>query len=1114
MAPPEHFRLPARPTALAGRAVAAWSEPVVIPTYPELPPDPNPMFLEKRVYQGSSGRVYPNPFTDRVSDERVERAWSAIHLENRYVRLMVLPEIGGRIHVGQDRTNGYDFFYRQNVIKPALVGLLGPWISGGVEFNWPQHHRPSTYMPVDWSIEERDDGSVTVWCSEHEPMNRMKGMHGVTLHPGSSVVEVRVRLFNRTPHVQTFLWWANVAARVHDRYQSFFPPDVTYVADHAKRAMSTFPVSRGRYYGVDYGARPPAEADLSWYRNIPVPTSYMAMGSAADFFGGYDHAVDAGFVHWADHTIAPGKKQWTWGNHEFGYAWDRELTDADGPYVELMAGVFTDNQPDFSFLAPYETRTFSQHWYPIRAIGPAHEANLEAAVSLAVGGHTVRIGVSVTRQLRGARIVVAAGDATILERVVDLAPDAPFVAVVDADPALQASDVELRVLAADGRRVIVHRPKRIEPVDPPPPATEPPLPGDVATNEELFLIGRHLEQYRHATRQPEPYWREGLRRDPDDSRCNTALGAWHLRRGELADAESHLRRSIATLTRRNPNPADGEPHYLLGVTMRFADRLEEAEAAFAKATWNAAWQAAAETGRATILSRRGDLTGALAALERALAADGRNAWARVLRAALLRRLGRIEDAAGVVAAVLREDPLDAWARNERDMLQGAAGAPEHPALPGGVQGHLDVAHDYATAGLHEEAIGVLRRLLDPVGPDAPVHPLVHYTIAQAYDRLGDDAAARRHAALARSMPPDLCFPARLEEIDVLATAERLDPTDPRAPYYLGNLLYDRRRYDDAIRAWARARDLDPSFSIVHRNLAIAEFNVRHRPARARAAYVRALRAAPGDARLLYEFDQLRKRLGESPDERLALLDARPGLVALRDDLTVERLTLLDQLGRHEEVLDGLVNRRFHPWEGGEGMVSGLWVAANVALARRALTSGRPAEAIARLEAATVYPPNLGEGKHLLSPENEIHVLLGLAHRAAGAGDDGRRWLERAATAQGDPAAPMGESAYWRALALRELGKEAAAAGLLGALLRAARARARTSVRIDYFATSLPAFLLFDDDLDRRNRIECRYLEGLALAGLGRAGAGRAFRDVLAAQRTHAGARARLAELGR
>ena len=390
----------------------------VIPTYLPAQPDKNPMFLEKRVYQGSSGKVYPLPFTDRIAEKPVDRKWQAIWIENEFIRAMVLPELGGRIHVLQDKTNGYDVIYNQAVIKPALVGLAGPWISGGIEFNWPQHHRPATFLPVDFEIEEHADGSKTIWCSDHDPMCRMKGMHGVCLHPGKNFLELKVRAYNRTPFVQTFLWWANVATRVHEAYQSFFPPDVGYVADHARRSMSEYPLCQGYYYGIDYGERgrkgilqnevpsqfvpshtkgsQPATGnrqsaipnyapnDLSFYANIPVPTSYMCMGSKEDFFGGYDHKAQAGIVHIANHHISPGKKQWTWGNQEFGYAWDRNLTDADArgefaPYIEIMAGVYTDNQPDFSFLQPGETKSWSQYWYPIRKIGPAQHANLEAA---------------------------------------------------------------------------------------------------------------------------------------------------------------------------------------------------------------------------------------------------------------------------------------------------------------------------------------------------------------------------------------------------------------------------------------------------------------------------------------------------------------------------------------------------------------------------------------------------------------------------------------------------------------------------------------------------------------------------------------------------------------
>src|SRR5665213_1425391 len=437
--PGSKLELPEAPASERG-AVKAWEQPVSMLTYHPAAPDPNPLFLEKRVYQGSSGRIYPLPVTDSIETESRPRDWSAVHIENEFLRLMILPELGGRIHRAQDKTNGYDFIYYQPVIKPALVGLAGPWASGGIEFNWPQHHRPSTFMPADVAIEEHAGGAKTVWLSEHDPMARMKGMHGVRLHPGKSYIELVARAYNRTPDVQTFLWWANVATRAHEHYQSFLPPDAVFVADHAKRAISSFPLCRGRYYGVDYAARardgvpleeaprqfppnndraghraPPGPAplyrpnDLSWYANIPVPTSYMCLGSKEDFSGGYDHRARAGLIHIADHRISPGKKQWTWGNAEFGYAWDRNLTDPDEngeyrPYIELMGGVYTDNQPDFSFLQPGETRTWSQFWYPIRMIGPAQKANRDAAVSFSVARGIAHLGISVTGRHPGATV--------------------------------------------------------------------------------------------------------------------------------------------------------------------------------------------------------------------------------------------------------------------------------------------------------------------------------------------------------------------------------------------------------------------------------------------------------------------------------------------------------------------------------------------------------------------------------------------------------------------------------------------------------------------------------------------------------------------------------------
>src|SRR3984893_15895139 len=653
----KRLKLPDAPANQTG-PVKAWTEPVVIPTYHPLPPDKNPMFLEKRVYQGSSGRVYPLPFTDRVSTDAVEHSWQAVHLENEFIRVMVLPEIGGRIHVGLDKTNGYDFFYRQNVIKPALVGLAGPWISGGVEVNWPQHHRPATFMPVSFQIEEHADRSQTIWCSDHDPMNRLKGMHGVCLHPGKAYIEIKVRLYNRTPLIHTFLWWANIGVHVHELYQSFFPPDVHFVADHSKRANRSFPLCDGYYYGVNYGDRGrkgvPAEEqplkfvppggylpnDLRWYANIPVPTSYMAMGSSEDFQGGYDHKHEAGLVLVANHHIAPGKKQWTWGNHPFGYAWDRNLTDEDGPYIELMAGVYTDNQPDFSFLAPGETKTFSQYWYPIREIGPPNKANHDVALSFQISTRKARIGVCATQAFPAAKVRLESATGQIAEWKCDLKPGSAFLQVAELPAEIKESELSAVVESREGQALLRYTPTPPARQEAPSAATEPGLPEEIQSNDELYVTGLHLDQYRHATRHADAYWREALRRDPADGRCNNALGSWHLRRAEFAKAEKFFRQAMQTLTLRNSNPWEGEAFYNLGLTLRYLSRDEEAYAAFYKAAWNSAWRSAAYLALAELDAKSGDWNASIEHLEASLRTNTENLNARNLSVVVLRKLGR------------------------------------------------------------------------------------------------------------------------------------------------------------------------------------------------------------------------------------------------------------------------------------------------------------------------------------------------------------------------------------------------------------------------------------------------------------------------------------------
>jgi len=1069
----------------ASKKVRAWEESVTIPTYPAPLADRNPMFLDKRVYQGSSGKVYPNPVTDHISDDKIDKQYQAVFLENEFLRIMILPEIGGRIHIGLDKTNNCDFFYRQNVIKPALVGLLGPWISGGVEFNWPQHHRPSTFMPVCYTMEDGQDGSRTVWLSEHEPMNRMKGMVGLTLYPGKSIIEAKARLYNRTPFSQTFLWWANVAVRVHEKYQAVLPPDVAYVADHAKRAVSSFPVARNFYYGVDYTRG----VDITWYKNIPVPTSYMVLDSQCDFFGGYDHARRAGLVHVADHHISPGKKLWTWGNANFGYTWDRELTDSDGPYVELMAGVYTDNQPDFSWLQPYEARSFSQYWYPIQEIGPAKCANRLAAINFEIReprgreGQELKVGVCTTEAFKRLRTVAAVGGKVVLEEVRDIRPGRPFLKIVELPAGCTESDVLLRVLLPDGKEIIRYRPEKRLETSLPSPATEPPAPAEVTTIEELYLTGLHLEQYRHATRSPQAYWEEGLRRDAHDVRCSNAMGLLHLRRGQFQEAEHHFRRAIARLTTRNPNPYDGEPFYNLGLALKYQGRHDEAYASLYKSAWNQGWQSSAYYALATIACQRGNLEQTLEHLDRSLSNNTSHLKARNLKAAILRRMGQRKEALEVVRETIALDPLDPWSANELGRLGHhpdgdlSAGALRSMLLD--PQMSLDLGFDYADAGLWDDATEILLRHLATISNKQKTYPMIFYALGYFQEKSAARDKAREFYQLAALASPDYCFPARIEEMIVLQHAIQSDASDSKAPYYLGNLLYDKQRREEAMQLWECSCNSNPDFAIPWRNLGIAWFNVRGNPRRALECYERAFQAEKSDARLLYELDQLHNRVGTSPTERLRLLEKHGHLVEERDDLVVELITLCNQTHQSAKALAILGARRFHPWEGGEGLVSGQYVAAHVLLGRESLEVGAWHDALTHFQTAREYPKNLGEGKHLLTLETHLDYFSGVALQNLGHEEEAREsWREASEARTGNS-----NMTFYKALALRSLGKEAEAESLLKGLLDFASQQMEAVIKIDYFAASLPNFLLFDDDLQKRNRIECLYLRGLAKLGL-------------------------------
>ena len=1099
--------------------IKAWREVVSIPTYEIGREEKNPIFLEKRVYQGSSGVVYPYPVVESIANEPTPHDWNVVFLENEYIKVMVMPELGGRIQMAYDKIRQRHFVYYNHVIKPALVGLTGPWISGGIEFNWPQHHRPSTYLPVDSDIVENEDGSITVWVNEMERMFHQKGAAGFTLHPGCAYLEIHGRVSNRTSLPQTFLWWANPAVEVNDEYQSVFPPDVNAVFDHGKRAVSSFPIATGTYYKMDYSAG----VDISNYRNIKVPTSYMAVNSKYNFEGGYENDSHAGMLHVASHHFSPGKKQWTWGNGDFGRAWDRNLTDEGPstnifrPYIELMAGVYTENQPDFTWLMPYEEKQFTQYFMPYRELGVVKEASKDLMVNITPADNgSVTFKVFATSK-QTVRIVLKDDQHNIYyNKELHLSPEDVLTETVDVK-GVKFNELNLDFVKNlyGSERTVLHWHAESDDIRPIPDAAEAALsPVDTKTNDQLYLTGLHLEQYRHATWSALDYYEEALRRDPNDVRCLNQTGLWYLRRGRFDKAEQYLRKAVKIWQKRNPNPYDSEALYNLALTLKYQGKWHEAYELFWKATWTKAQADAGYFEAACISLSQGRYADALDELNRSIIFNSCNHKARALKATALRMLGRREEALAWIKESYGLDHFNYGCMYEEYLLTEDEAVLEKlkTLLRKSCHNYNEVALDYMQAGCYNEALAIWQIARE----ETAVSPMTYYYMGYSKLQQGCGEEAKTFFQLAENEDSTCCFPNRLEDVLALTAAKECNASGAKAPYYLGCLYYDKRQYDVAIENWEMSARLDASFPTVWRNLALALFNKQNRQQDALEYMERAFHLDENDSRILMELDQLYRRLQKPHQFRLDFLQKYPSLIAQRDDLVLEEITLLNQLGRYEEAMRKLDNHKFHPWEGGEGKVPAQYQIARVELAKKGLSAEGEAlkDSITLLEQCLEYPHHLGEGKLYGAQENDFYYLLGLAYEKSGDEKKARECWEEATKGPQEPAAAMyyndakPDKIFYQGLSLLKLGREAEARGRFYKLINYGKQHIFEHQTMDYFAVSLPDLLIWEDSLDMKNRIHCLYMLALGYYGLGDAEHGeRYLREVEQLDVNHYGTQA-------
>lgn len=1060
--------------------VTITEKTITIPTYQTSKPEKNPLFIENRVYQGSSGKVYPFPVTEGVSSKKIDQDYRAVILENQYLQITFLPELGGRIYRALDKTNQYDFVYYNRVIKPALVGLTGSWISGGIEFNWPQHHRPDTFLPVEYQMKNNGDGSKTLWLSDIDRMYGTKLLVGFTLFADKAYLKLDERFINLSDLPQTFLWWANPAVAVNDYTQSVFPPDVNAVFDHGKRAVTTFPIATSEYYKVDYSAG----VDISRYKNIPVPTSYMAAASKYDFLGNYDHQKQAGLLHVADHHVSPGKKQWTWGNGDFGQSWYHQLTDDDGPYIELMVGTFTDNQPDFTWLKPHEQKNSTEYFLPYKDVGAVKNATADAAINLEMNDQGCHVKAYTTAVFEHAHVKLYQGEQLIVDDVITISPEKVFTKTYsDLD---NNKKVKLELTDENGHPLVAYQPaaKKIAPI--PDPAKEIPEPKAIKTNDELFFAGQHLEQYRHATYHPDDYYLEGLKRNEDDERINDAFGLLLYRRGSFKSSEYYFKKALIQATKHNTNPFYGRTHYHLGLSFAMQGKWQQTYDHFYKATWAYETQSVGFLALAQIKSRQGDLRQALAFLNQAGMTNDQDMAIRALKVNLLRRLGQFSDARSLVKENNKIDPLDLANCYEAYCLDVGKASKQALAkvLNGKLNNYLELTEFYIKAGQYQMAFNIISGF-------SRNNPLKFYYQAFLTAKLGKTEEATDFAKKGAQADPDYVFPNRLFDVIVLNTIITHFPDDGLAAYYLGNFYYDRHIYKQATKLWYTCTVLEPNFAMAHRNLAIAEYNYKHDPQAALKELELALKLDPNNSRLIIELDTLYEKLNKPLMYRIEFLQSHFDLVKRRDDSYIALIKLLNETGDYYQAYRLLNEHVFHPWEGGEGKVSQQYEYALVELSKKDLAIKDYSAAIKKLKKALVYPRSLGEGKLPIAVDNIINYYLGLAYQGYGVIGKARSHFKQATKGLTEPTAMMyyndqpADTIFYQGLAHEQLGQKVQAKACYYKLINYGKQHLFDQFKMDYFAVSLPDSLLFTENYQQRHIVYCNYLLALGYLGIGK-----------------------------
>ncbi len=1006
------------PLGARGAAVQAWEGTITIPTYLLGPADPNPPFplLHNR------GPVYPYAMLDDLTSQRVPKAYRAIFLENNYLKLTILPDLGGHLYSIYDKIDRREVLYRNHVVKYGLVGPRGAWISGGIEFSFPYAHTDITVSPVESRLTHNPDGSATAVVGAVDWVSNMHWEVALTLRPETARVEQRVTLFNSTPLPHLYLFWANAAVKATEDMQYIYPMRET-ISDDPFAVVASWPVWQG--------------VNRSWYKNDPHALAIFARASQRNFFGVYYHQSNYGVVHVANSRQDAGKKVWTWGTAPSGLIWAKILSDNDGPYNEIQSGRFF-TQGYRELMDPRRVETWTEYWYPVRGLdGGFVEATRQMALNVVYlnqgqaqqvehvergdpnAVYFVKLLVSPVADVPDATVMVKLGSKLLREfphvHFEPLQPSPFTLPVQNLEQARKDLSVEIR--STDGQTILHWA--AAEPVDGNPDfvqAAGTHLHRIAYTSqtpiEEVYLHGLFLEKSGDRQAALKVY-DELLERDPGYIPALVKEATYAYLAVDFQKAESLVARALAR------DGEDPSTHYVAGVIYRAAGRLTLAEDAFWASIHYGGPLAPAFAELGEIAIQRGNYIEAANLLRRAIGYNPGDAFALADLAVAERLAGNGRQAVEASAEAVQKMPLLPYALAEQ-WLDAQASGP----LTGGKeswtriigidpQNYVAIAAWYHDLGAWTSSDAVLHAAAESPNPS----PMIYYYLASNARAEGKTGQATDDAQKAKSLPCDDVFPNRVSDAIVLAEAIARHPTDAHAQYALANFLFAQGRYPEAASLWFKALGEGFDNAALLRNLGVYAWRVKKDLPSAAGFYARAIHLRPANYRLYPDLDEIYAQTGNI-SARSQLFKNAPTPVLARDAVRARYVLLLIEESKFNDALAALMSHHFKPREGGQE-IHNLFVLANVEKGNAALQDHRPKDAELAFREAMEYPENLGVGRPGKPHQEEQLYGLGLALQAQGKTAEAQAAWRSAAESGKDA---IDTSAVYSALALEKLGQ--------------------------------------------------------------------------------------------